>query len=180
MRARWTAFALVPILAALAGSGQATTLRKLSTRDLLVRSDLIIVGKVLSTESRWLFPIGMIVTDVTFSVERRAKGGPGPSTIVVRNPGGRVGDVAQDVDGVPAFAPGDEVLLFLDRLSDGVNVLMGLSQGKVDLVRDATGRLVMERTVEAQKVRGLPRALQPGESVLYLDDFLDNPGVDLE
>jgi hypothetical protein len=182
MRARRTVFLIVLSLASFVGSVQATTLRKLDTRDLLVHSDLIVVGKVLATESHWVRPPGLIMTDVSVQVSRRAKGELKTERIVVRTPGGRIGDVAQDIDGAPVFQKGQDVLLFLKSTPEnGVFAVRGMHQGKVDLVPDATGRLAMQRaSIDGKPQRGLPRVLAPSTTVVYVDEFLADPGVVLE
>src|SRR3990170_4808735 len=74
------------------------------------RADLIVVGRVDRAASRRV--VGGIVTDVSFSVEQYLKGAAGPSlTLMV--PGGQVGSDRLLVGGVPNFAEGERVLLFL-------------------------------------------------------------------
>jgi hypothetical protein len=56
--------------------------------------------------------------------------GPGVSLVRVIVPGGILGEVGQRVDGAPAFAPGEEVVLFLHRAEAGGHRVTGMAQGK--------------------------------------------------
>ena len=60
------------------------------------------------------------VTDTWMNVERVLKGEVGESAIIVRSPGGRAANGMQlKLWGVPQFAPGERVLLFLNHHDDG-------------------------------------------------------------
>jgi hypothetical protein len=67
--------------------------------------------------------------------------------LMVRQPGGVVGKIGQQVSGTAQFAPGEEVIVFLEAAADEKNVfeVRGLSLGKVSLVERA-GRRVAVRT----------------------------------
>lgn len=101
----------------------------------------IVLGRCVRQESRWDDAKKWILTYSTFQVEKSIKGsGTGEVTIVT--PGGRVGDVAQEVIGVPRFREGDEHVLFVRNSQVGPTVAY-LEQGAYRVVEDRGERLVM-------------------------------------
>jgi hypothetical protein len=117
----------------------ATTLLGLDLSALSQRSDSVVRGKVQDVQSRWSGDGKRIVTDVRVEVAESLKGEPA-QTVTVTQPGGRVGDIGQRVDGIAAFQPGEEVVLFLERHGGTRFQLTGMAQGKYRLQRSADGR----------------------------------------
>ncbi|HYR28668.1 MAG TPA: hypothetical protein VEU30_09385 [Thermoanaerobaculia bacterium] len=101
----------------------------------------IIVGRVVSTESRWDNARKWILTYNRFQVEKVLKGMPVPEVTIV-TPGGAVDNVQQDTVGVPKFEVGDEHVIFVRNTQAGPTVLY-FEQGAYRLLRDSRG----ERTV---------------------------------
>jgi hypothetical protein len=104
---------------------------KLSIEQLVADADLIILGTVDCVQSE--MEEGKIFSLATVSVNLKIKGEPAPTQekIIVRFPGGAVGDVGMKVEDSPDFKKGEEVLLFLQKtktLSEYMTV--GSSQGK--------------------------------------------------
>jgi hypothetical protein len=163
-------------LSALPPDTIASSVRPLSSIDLQIRSDLIGVGRVESLRSLWAAR-GLIVTEVTVVLERTVKGKPVSRTILVRVPGGQVGETIQDIDGAPTFKLGQECLLFLKQNPAGFYSVMGLWQGKINLVREAGGRLRMERLEDGALITGLLKTKTPGSRWTYLEEFLAQPEV---
>jgi hypothetical protein len=97
-------------LALAAAVARATTLAPLSFDDLAQKSVAIARPRCLSAESYW--DRGEIWTETRFELVERHKGGL-ENTVTVRMLGGHVGNLHSRVDGVPAFATGEEVYLFL-------------------------------------------------------------------
>jgi hypothetical protein len=54
--------------------------------------------------------------------------------------GGRVGDVGMNISGVPQYAVGEEVLLFVHRTELGRWETYGMEQGRFEVSRDSAGR----------------------------------------
>ena len=101
------------------------------------RAGAIVVGRVLVSRveaSRF----GM-ETVTTIALEEAIKGNPG-AVIDIRTPGGTLDGETRLVPGVPAFAEGERILLFLFQRSDGAFVISDLGLGTFRLVRDAAGR----------------------------------------
>ncbi len=74
-------------------------------------------GHVQHVTSRWDSEGKSIHTYATISVSEWLKGG-GSDVVVVRVPGGEVGDVGLWVEDVPVFIEGQEVITFLEPTDD--------------------------------------------------------------
>src|SRR5205814_4267216 len=87
-----------------------------------------------------------IMTDVEVIVHESLKGEAHRLTLTQL--GGEVDGMRLTVDGSPAFATGEEALLFVWRDSRGRAQLNGLGQGKFEIRRDpATGERLLRRDV---------------------------------
>lgn len=96
-------------------------------------SDAVVHARVVRRASAWGAggpSSGVIYTRVTLAPIEWWKGGPGargarspgdaPHEIVVRVPGGAVGEIDQAVQGVARFGDEEEVVVFLRRLAPGI------------------------------------------------------------
>ncbi|MBF5041416.1 hypothetical protein FGE12_03380 [Aggregicoccus sp. 17bor-14] len=169
--------ALALLLALPAG---ATSLLRADVPELTAASDAVVRGTVRRVQSRWSGDGQRIVTDVEIEVAEALKGDPG-HTVLVTQPGGRVGDVGQKVSGLAAFAPGEEVVVFLQRRGPSAFGVRGMAQGKFHVQRSADGKSVLavpeslgdarlvdaatgaevaptQRTVSLESLRGTVRA----------------------
>ncbi len=117
--------ALLPVVLLFSQSVSATT---------MLRVDL--------PESRWSGDGRRILTDVEIQVTETLKGQAG-GTVLVTQPGGRVGDIGQRVSGLAAFTPGEEVVLFLERRGTRSFRVAGMAQGKYKVQRSADGTRVL-------------------------------------
>lgn len=106
-------------------------------------ADAIVVGKVVSSTSRWDSSGRWIVTDSVLEVEKALKGTP-TSRLSVVTPGGTVNGVRQETIGVPAFRLGDEHVVFVRESAVGSTVAF-LDQGVYDVERDSLGRATVRR-----------------------------------
>ena len=97
-------------LALIAVVANATTLARLSFRELASRADTIVRARCLSSESRW--EKAEIWTFSEFEVLAASKGVV-PGLLTLRTLGGRAGAFVSVVEDAPRFAPGDEAYLFL-------------------------------------------------------------------
>ena len=146
---RWR---LTPILFTLAlmtapsGMAGATSMHPFSLDEMIYVADHVVVGEVVSVESRFARDGRAIYTYVEVAVGERLKGSGG-DTVTVWLLGGEVGDVGMAVEGTPAFDSGEQVLLFLEEMVHGLSVL-GWAQGKFALLYDSDrGEPVAERPV---------------------------------
>ena len=108
---------------------------KLSIEDLAVGAQCILVGTVEGRQSHWNSQRTAIYTDVAVSVERGIKGCSEQSEVLVRVPGGIVGEMAMEASTAPTFENGEQVLLFLEREEDAFRILGGF-QGKLTIQDD--------------------------------------------
>lgn len=103
----------VAALLAFTATGQAMMV-ELPRAALTAGADVIVSGTVTGVESRWTDDNAAIYTDVTLSVDRVDKGAA-DRAVVVRVPGGEVGDIGMAVEDMPVFEVGDVVTLSLVR-----------------------------------------------------------------
>ena len=129
----------------------ATTMLRIELPELSQKADTIVHGTVRRMESRWSGDRRRIITDVEIEVTETLKGQAG-STVLLVQPGGRVGDIGQMVHGLPTFTPGEEVVVFLDRHGADAFRVTAMAQGKYQVRRAAdsrSGLAVPENTGEA-------------------------------
>ena len=110
--------------------------------DMVDRSDLVFVGKVVGSKAAWR-TVGtnrVIFTQVEFETGEVLKGRAGKS-VTLQFLGGTVGDVTLEVADVPRFGAGDRVLLFVEGNGIQFCPLVGVFHGKFGLRKDEkTGR----------------------------------------
>ncbi|MBU8898225.1 hypothetical protein DRW03_00795 [Corallococcus sp. H22C18031201] len=121
---------------------EATTLLRADLTSLARGSDAVVHGVVHRVQSRWSGDGMRIVTDVEVEVTESLKGQPG-GTVLITQPGGRVGDLGQVVSGLASFAPGEEVVLFLEKQGASAFRVSGMAQGKYQVQRGAGARSAM-------------------------------------
>lgn len=140
------ALALLWLVAAAAPAG-ATTLVLEGTANLLERSDTIVRGRVLSSEARMHPEHQFIYTYVTLQVDEVLKGSAAVGQkIVLEELGGQVGRWIHQVDAVPAYESGEEVLSFLEDRDGGLYRTYGFVQGKFRFETDTrTGQPILTR-----------------------------------
>ncbi|MFT5432623.1 MAG: hypothetical protein ACI9OJ_003325 [Myxococcota bacterium] len=129
--------------------GSATTIRSMSTFEMVAESAVIIRGTVEAQRGLFNADMSRIYTDSTVLVTRVIAGkGVGSTTrskrISVRQIGGRVGEVSMTVPGVARLAPGEDVVLFL-RTDGTRHYLVGMSQGKFSLRKGPKGQTLVGR-----------------------------------
>ena len=97
------------------GMNSATALMlEMSPTELTQQAEAIVRGKVKDMKSEWDPERKFIWTLVTISVSHSVKGNnPEKHDVVVKIPGGEVGDIGQKTEDTPIFTTGEEVLLFL-------------------------------------------------------------------
>lgn len=140
LRSKISALLAFALLAGLPAA--ATTMLRIDLPELAQGSDTVVHGTVRRTESRWSADKRRIVTDVEIEVTETLKGQAG-STVLVVQPGGRVGDIGQIVHGLASFSEGEEVVVFLERRGTSAFRVMGMAQGKYQIRRSAEDRSVL-------------------------------------
>jgi len=132
---KFAALALVAISFATSASVPATTLKRMSLPDLSRAAHTIVRARCLANSTRW--DAGEIWTFTTFDVEEIWKGSA-PARITVRLLGGKTGNLTSTVSGVPRFAPGEELVLFLERTLAQDFSIVSWVQGTFRIGRDRT------------------------------------------
>jgi len=142
---------------------------------LCAEADLIFVGTVASTQSRWSDPQRQAIeTVVTFADLTWLRGGP-QATVELRFGGGELEGLRESVAGVPQFTVGERRVIFA-HAGHYVSPLVGFSQGQFRVVDGADGPVVLD--ADGKAVTGVGgAALQRGAvedrpAALPLDAFL--------
>lgn len=103
----------------------------------VAQSDMIITGKVIEQKSVWNSDKSGIYTFVTIRVDDLLKGAEYQSEIIVKHPGGEVGNVGEVYSHIPTFRNDEEVLVFLKKSSlDGSMRVFGGDEGKYSFFED--------------------------------------------
>ncbi len=113
----------------------ATLLEYLSPQQLGTRSELVVRGRVQSSESYWNGKHTKIFTRTRIAVDETYKG-IAPATVEIVQIGGIVGSVKVTVHGALRWRPGDEVLLFAEPYDAESYRVSGFSQGRFAIERD--------------------------------------------
>jgi hypothetical protein len=115
----------------------ATSVRAPDFNQLIRGADLIFTGRALRQRSEWRRIDGQrsIVTLVTFEVLNVHKGQAG-ATVQLQFLGGKIGDAALRVDGMPSFHPGERAVLFVDQNGANASPLVGFYHGKFNVLTD--------------------------------------------
>lgn len=111
---------------------QASTLRALSLEELVGRSDRVVVGAPVLSESEWATVAGSrrIVTYTRIVQEQDwLKDGTHSDEIMVVTLGGRVGDIQQKVPGEAVLLQGQRCVLFAGPEGSAARRVMGMGQG---------------------------------------------------
>jgi hypothetical protein len=151
-------FLALLLAAPVGGSIEATVLVPMTLEQVASRAHWAGVGVCTGVRSRWEGK--KIVTEVTFDVERAVKG-EARSRLKLQLLGGSVSapvPVSMQVPGSPVFREGETDLLFLERGADGADRVVGFSQGRVRLRREAGGGLTTEAGEDLER---LLRRLEP-------------------
>jgi len=125
----------------------ATIMLKMELPQLVGRSDVIFVGQVVKTHSRWSEDGRHIVTDTTLQVTQGIRGVKA-GTVTVRRLGGTVGTIGMRVSGMPELRHGDQVVLFTERRGNGHRYVVGMKQGVFRVVQDGDGQKRVRGGVE--------------------------------
>lgn len=106
-------------------------------KDMSKGAELILTGKVTDQQSSWNEDHSRIFTRVTITVDEYIKGNNVGSTVVVKHPGGEVGEVGELYTHIPTFKNDEEVLLFLEksRTQNEYRVFQG-ENGKMKIMTD--------------------------------------------
>jgi hypothetical protein len=144
---------LLALLALFAIQLCATTVVPMSVEQLATSSTEIVRARAITSQSSWDAEHSHIYTFTSFESLENLKGA-GSSQVVVRQMGGRVGNIEQRVAGVRRWQAGDESVLFLrpSEVGGGVMAVVGLFQGNFAVKRNMLSEPVV--------MNGVPDAMQ--------------------
>ena len=134
------------IIAMGSASASAATLIHLTFDEMTAQSSAILLGHCVSVSSAWNAAHSDIVTQNVFEVSEYYKGNLGQH-VTLTELGGQVDNWVSDYTGVPRFKVGEEAVLFLWTDPQGQHQVIGLTQGKFQVVRNtATGQILLNQT----------------------------------
>ena len=137
-RAVLSALAIAAFIIAGSGLAGASTFLKEDVASLKKQSEAVVHAKVVDVRSYWDPTGSTIFTDVTLDVKGRLHGSS-DNQIIVRVPGGTVGDFTVEMEGAPKFDMDDDVVAFIARWYDGVPMVAGYFQGLMKVQHDKLG-----------------------------------------
>lgn len=144
MRSRsLVAFGLGAIFLAGISLTAASTFLKVDIPTLRSMSESVVRANVVDVRSAWNDEGSAIFTFVTLEVTGRLHGAA-QEQLVIRVPGGTVGDFTTEMEGAPTFEVGDDVVAFVSRWHDGVPMVAGYAQGLSRVNRDRLGNLMLK------------------------------------
>ena len=125
MRVLW----MLPLLL-LATPARAALSLYVSPEELAATSPLVVRGEVVRSVSGFDPERGTLRTYVTLDVQEVLRGTFSGNRLMLREAGGRFGDLVHEVDAVPVYAAGEQVLVFLEPAGDGALRTAGQFFGK--------------------------------------------------
>jgi hypothetical protein len=142
----------------LTSAASATVFQPTSDRQLVDRSEAVVVATVRDAASR-VRADGYVVTDYRLDVEQTLKG-TATGTITVTEVGGAAGERFTFIADSAAYAPGERVMVFLKKRADGTYFTTSMAMGKFSFTRDAGGEAVVTR--EVSELRDDPARMADG------------------
>lgn len=166
-----------------AGVANATTVLKMSMKDLAKKSDAVVLARVEDEVARY-DANKEIYTYITLRVLEPVKGSQKDELITIRQIGGVVGNIASIVPGMPTFKKGEEVVVFLSqRDREGYPWVMGLQQGKYSVSTDERGSKRVRNELDGTNLVGADGRVLDGKPVIAdmpLQAFLDGIRTELD
>jgi hypothetical protein len=120
----------------------ASTFLKVDIPTLKRMSESVVQANVVDVRSAWNDEHTGIFTYVTLDVKGRLHGNA-DNQIVVRVPGGTVGDFTTKMEGAPEFEVGDDIVAFIARWQDGAPMISGYAAGVSRVHRDGLGNKML-------------------------------------
>ena len=160
----------------------ATTVQKMSLRDLAKKSDAIVLARVEDETARY-DTNKEIYTYITLRVLEPVKGPKKDEVVTIRQIGGTVDNIASIVPGTPTFRKGEEVVVFLSGKDvAGYPWVMGLQQGKYTVTADEKGEKHVRNEIDGLLTvapGGKPSEAEAGKAQ-PLQAFLDGLRTQLD
>lgn len=134
------------------------------------RASLVVQGTVTRVASGLDASTGSLATYVSLDVLVVHRGPQNLTQLVIREPGGRWGDLVHDLDAVPVYSVGENVLVFLEPARDGALRTSSMFFGKFSIEEGSRGQLRAVRDLEGQgriygRPAGRPESFSVGDLV---------------
>src|SRR5262249_14944179 len=150
---------------AFAVTANATTAIIPSDDNMIISSRAIIRAKVISQVCGFDSHHNIVYTYVTLRVKEVLKGEITSRDVVLKEPGGQIGDRGTVLFGSPTFTNGENVVLYLDTEPDGSLRVHDLFLGKFTVVGDQhTGQRIAVREVPDSAVVIIPMTPVPDQA----------------
>jgi hypothetical protein len=116
--------------------GWTTTVVRMDLQALVQESDSIVQGRIERVDAQWDDQKKTIFTYIFIRVHDPLKGEFRPN-VLIRQLGGKVGDMNLSIIGMPVFRSGEEVIVFLkSNPTEATYHVVGLTQGKYEVKTD--------------------------------------------
>lgn len=170
-------------LLTLAAPAAASVVLRMDLPDLSQRADLIVQARCVSVAVE-RGARGLPVTRVRLAVDRSWRGAEAGQVLEFTLPGGSLDGRRLVLPGLPRFAAGEELVLFLSRPSrDGHRLPVGLGQGRFLVSRDpVSGAASLSRSLRGVELVSLEPGQEPSPAELarvsfeQLEQHLDGLG----
>jgi hypothetical protein len=156
----------------------ASVIIAMSMEEMTTRSPLVIRGTVHRVDTQWAEGRTKIWTYSEVVVRETLKG-TARTSVLVKQPGGVIGNVGERVSGAAVFTPGEDVVLFLEPAVDEANAFVpfAMSAAKVSLVSRGGKRLALRDlsgvSLVSPGTRGVIRPVDELENLGFEEGFLE-------
>ena len=127
----------------------AATLEKLSLEEMIQKSTAIVRGRVIGLRTVARGPVIYTLHQVQVAEQWK---GPAVSQIEVAVPGGAMNGLRQTFSGAPNLREDAEYVLFLWTGRNGLTQVIGLSQGKFELLKTGKENETLERSAVTERM----------------------------
>ena len=146
--------------------------------DMARAATVVVRGRVLQVQPQLEESSGRIYTYADIQVMEVFKGA-GTGSILVKSPGGEIGNRGTAVAGAAKFVSGQDTVLFLEQAPNepGVFILRALAASKVDLEKTTKGELKAVRHLDGIAFHSRTPSKEPLRVVVKTEEDLGSPDV---
>ena len=156
---------------------QATTIVAKNLSQLCAEADLVFLGTVSTVKSQWADPQQQSIETLVTFTQIEPLFGTDSEDVTLRFAGGQMGDIREEVGGMPHFTP-DQRLVIFARRERSVSPIVGFNQGCLRVVEGPAGPVVTSADghpitgIEGDRLTQGPLGGDPG-SAMSLNQFLE-------
>jgi hypothetical protein len=148
-------------------SAKAANAVRISDKNLVLSSDAIVTGKVVTIESHWDEERQNIYTYITLSLDQVIKGNIDSRILVIEQLGGQIGDKQVWLSASPEFSLNEDVLLFLKSNEQGILHTAHLSMGKFSI-----SNKIQEKATISNKLLGKSKSYELTKYLANIKDLV--------